>query len=252
MRAEWAKSEVSGRTFDRETFSDADLDQVILRACQFKDCVFVRSSMNRIRMWLTSFEGCTFDQCSMREAAIGGLAGNSRNHFIGCRFHQVDLSEVASTAAIFGACRFEVCTVRKVDFQWTSFSDCVFGGLLRDVVFSARGFPELSLPPNPMRNVDFSGAELREVEFRCLDLETVRFPDTEHSVLVQQPGMALPRAIAWLSARTDRMSRVAAAYLRHTLKWLGPNQSNAYFDERDFIGLFGRELSRDLRARLLA
>ena len=202
-------------------------------------------------MWRTSFESCTFDQCSMREAAIGGMANNSRNHFTECRFHQVDLTEVASTAAILVACRFEHCTVRKVDFQWTSFSDCFFGGLIRDVIFSARGFPELDLPPNPMRSIDFSGAELREVESRGLDLETVRFPDTEHSVLVQQPRIALPGVIAWLSARADRRSRVAAAYLRHTFRWWG-RTSQAPISTSGTSWACSGELSRDVRARPLA
>lgn len=97
---------------------------------------------------------------------------------------ETDLRQTPYAAALFVDCKFRNAKLIKLDLQGTSFADCVSEGELEDVLFYRRIFKGEALPFNEMANVDCSRAKLRFVEFRGLDLDTVKFPaDDEHVVV---------------------------------------------------------------------
>ena len=69
-------------------------------------------------------------------------------------------------SAVFNSCTFRQSKLNKVDFEGSSFANCVFEGLLEEVAFARESLGESDLPPNEMLNVDFSRAELLWVSFR--------------------------------------------------------------------------------------
>jgi uncharacterized protein YjbI with pentapeptide repeats len=70
---------------------------------------------------------------------------------------------------------FAETNLAKVDFQGTSFKDCLFTGLLDQVLFYRTAFRGERFPPNEMKGVDFRGARFRHVEFRNLDMNDVKW-----------------------------------------------------------------------------
>jgi hypothetical protein len=75
-------------------------------------------------------------------------------------------SRLACTAAAFEGCLSANTKLDNVDFQTSTFVECRFEGDLHGVVFHRRGFKGEAYPPNEMRDIDFTRARLREVEFR--------------------------------------------------------------------------------------
>ena len=64
-------------------------------------------------------------------------------------------------SAEFHECTFSETRLSKVDFQGGTFADCSFDGELDEVLFHRHAFRGEAPPPNEMRNVDFSHAQLR-------------------------------------------------------------------------------------------
>jgi hypothetical protein len=92
-----------------------------------------------------------------------------------------------------------------------------------------------------MTDVDFTRAKLRWVEFRGLDMETVRFPaDSDHLVVKDYPR-TLVRLSQEFDGRTDIPSRRLANYFGMDRKWAGPKQSRGVFNKNDLLEIGGDE-----------
>jgi hypothetical protein len=79
------------------------------------------------------------------------------------------------------------------------------------VLFYRDGLGDPS-PRNEMRGVDFSGAKLRVVEFRGLDLDDVRFPsDPDLNVIESYYVATLDRVLRQTKDKSDKISQVIEA-----------------------------------------
>ena len=140
---------------------------------------------------------------------------------------------LSSIAATFVDCDFSNANLHKIDFQSSGFVRCRFAGELREVIFWNHGFQTGKPDPNPMEDVDFSGAVLRDVEFRRLDLGRVRLPEDPDHLIVRPYRCVLERALERLKGRGGPEAAVLSVVLAHSLKWAGPNQEAGVFNKRD-------------------
>ena len=140
------------------------------------------------------FQSCQFRDLHVDEAAFG--SGGARSEYLDCVF---DGSRIRTAT---GDARFVGCSFRDIDLRnWDSSTvelvNCTFSGRMSDVIFyghadklaaSYRGY-EI----NEFHDNDFSGADLRDVEFRWgIDLSRQRLPVGSDYVYLAD----LPAAVA--------------------------------------------------------
>ena len=105
-------------------------------------------------------------------------------------------------------------------------------------MFHDHGFKTGKPDPNPMEDVDFSDAELHWVEFRRLDLDSVKFPKSNNHLIVHRYRCVLERAVRELKA-DSRWGKGLFATMEHRLKWAGPRQEVGEFNRPDFLEMGG-------------
>jgi len=191
-------------------------------------------------------ESVSFVRADLRHASWGldSLDGPlvSNTEFIDC-----DLRGSTYGHSSFRNCRWVDCNLKGANFAGARFEGCVFAGLVDEVMF--HGWyrdpdPKIANLRNPMRNVDFSRAVLKNVAFEDgIDLTTCTFP-AEGYLRIPRPRAAYERAIAkvratWSGAARDR----ALFYLEETVKFVPEDQPLDIMRPMDFIeGAFGRDL----------
>lgn len=237
---------IRGATWKSLDFSGSRLNGLRFFDCSIIDCIFDECQCRDWRFWGTTFESCSFKGVDFREAALGGVIERKRNTFRKVDFTGADLRQTAFVAAEFVSCLFRDSKLTKVNFGGSSFSDCIFEGQLREVCFNRTAFGNESLPPNEMSRVDFSGALLRLVEFRGLDMDSVRFPNNKDHIIVDDYRATLDRLLRTLHSRTDVGSKKLAAVLAISRKWAGSKQRRGVLNRNDLIALAGQELTAEL------
>ena len=160
------------------------------------------------------------------------------------------LRETAYTSAEFLGCVFRNAKLVKVDFPGSVFEDCTFEGQLREVLFYDRGFDGKDLPPNEMLRVDCKHAEFDYVEFRRLNLETIRFPEGDDCIHSDVFPILLAAFVGELKKKNDTPSRMLAAGLGNKQKWLGPNQHRGVFGKKHIL-LVGGQQNLDLLLEII-
>jgi Pentapeptide repeats (8 copies) len=95
-----------------------------------------------------------------------------------------------------------------VNFWQSSIIGCTFAGPLTDVVFDGRMLNEAKPDPNPMRDVDLSGAIFDGVEFRGVTFDRVRLPSDPDLYLIRDPAV---RGRSWRRWPPPRTSRAGSA-----------------------------------------
>lgn len=103
--------------------------------CTWENCDFHRVGY----FWGCRFHGCTFTNCTFR----------GQHTYLG---------------ATFKNCRFIDCTFTDVSFGRASLTDCSISGTITNVVFYGREAPKDWR--TKFRNVELSGAELTDTDFR--------------------------------------------------------------------------------------
>lgn len=149
-------------------------------------------------------------------------------------------------AALFVNCIFRNANLQKVDFQTSSFVDCLFAGELKNVIFYRQAFGGEKFPPNEMTRVDFLNAHLRFVEFRGLDLDDVLLPQNDDNIIVCNYRETLDRIIRSCSSRTDLASRTLAAYLGVMRRWAGARQTRGVLSKEDIVEIGGQQALQEL------
>jgi len=227
-------------------FSGSQLGHLRFCNCVIRNCIFDNCSCREWKLWGTTVDNSFFRETDLRGAVLGGVIAGRRNSFHKVDFTGADLRGTTYTAAEFAGCMFKDTRLDKVDFQTSTFRDCVFEGELRDVIFYRRGFGGEEFPANEMVSVDFTHAQLRFVEFRNLDLDKVSFPeDADHLVLNNYP-QCLDRAIQVLQGRSDLIARKLTAYLGVVRKWAGEHQRRGVLNKKDIVEIVGEAALADL------
>lgn len=201
--------------------------------CEISNCCFDRCDMRGLRLCGTTVRNSSFRAAKLRGNALGaatvtGPFAGMRNRFLEVDFSAADLRDTTYVAADFRGCDFSDAELANIIFGTSTFSGCRFAGELRQVQFwrsdlFTRGFPDDAFPPNEMANIDFSRATLRDVEFRGLTLDRVRFPEGADHFVVEDFPNALDRLITALTQQGDETARLLVAFLSVCRKWTVPN-----------------------------
>lgn len=216
-------------------FTKGQLESLRFIACKIDNCCFDGADCSDWRIWGTSISNTSFEKADLRHAVLGGVDGVKRNAFYRVDFTKADLRQTVHMSADFIDCTFSHSKLVRVDFEGSVFVNCVFSGDLVEVSFHRVAFGGEKLPPNRMLHVDFTRARLRSVEFRGLDLDTVKLPDDNEHIIVHDYARTLDRALATLKERPDMGSKQLAAYLGIARKWAGQSQKRGIFDRAGLI-----------------
>jgi len=186
--------------------------------------------------------GCSFTKADLRGAAVGtGHAGRG-NVWRQVDFSGADFRVGVSQGALYEACEFAAAKVSGVQFSQCTFDRCRFAGLVANVLFDGRDLPDRPAPPQ-MRDVDFSAAEFREVEFRRFDLEDVRLPDDPDIRLYRRARCVAGHGIQLLDGDESKLARGLRAVLNNRLRGPGDDREADVFNRRDYVAWGGEELA---------
>ncbi len=231
--------------WSRLAFLGGSLAGLRIHGARVENCVFSKTKCRDIRMWSTVVVDSVFQTVDLRGSALGGIEEGRRNRFERVVFDKADLRDTAYVSADFVSCRFANARLAKVDFQGCVFENTSFEGELEEVLFYKHAFQGESLPPNEMRGTDFRRAALRQVEFRELDLDDVKWPeDSRHLVLDDYVG-ALSRVLAGLQGREDSTARMLRSLVSMMLKWKGMSQHRGVVSMSDLEEAAGEEGIRE-------
>ena len=97
-----------------------------------------------------------------------------------------------------------------------------------------------------MQDVDFTNARFRGVEFRRLNLESVRFPKSDDHLVIRNYPCVVERALDRLRGDDSLPARLLRATLEVRAKWIGPTQEVGIFSLADFDEPGEAELARSL------
>lgn len=233
MRVETA--EYRNQRLEGVDFSGQPLPHLRFFDCTLTKCSFDHASCRDIRMWGTTLHDCTFREADIQDSALGPVHDGKCNRFKGVLFERTDMRGTAYQSAVFTNCRFDHAKLTKVNFQGSRFSQCIFRGELREVLFYDHGFRGEALEANRMENVDFSGAQLRWVQFRRLDLTTVVLPSDEDHIIIRNYPSFLDYALRELHGATSLADRVLCAVLQSDRKWLAPRRTVGVLNRLDFL-----------------
>ena len=240
---------IQGAKWQNLDFTGSKLNGLRLFACELNNCHFDRCQLQDLRVWTTTFTECSFKGANLKKSALGGVQNGKRNIYSGVNFSGSDLRETVYKAAAFERCVFRDAKLVKIDFQTSTFNDCVFEGELRDVLFYRRGFEGEAFPPNEMANVDFSRAKLHDVGFRGLALDQVKLPQDADHIVIRNVAATLDKLIAALKPQGDTTAKQLIAFLNIDRKWIAPNQAQGVINSQDLaetIGVDGVNRLREL------
>lgn len=230
-----ATTEYRNQRLDNVDFGRQQLEHLRFFDCTLSNCSFDDANCRGLRMWGTTIRDCTFTRTDLRDSALGGVYGRKINRFEGVRFDHADMRSTAHHAAVFTECIFDQANLTKVDFQGSRFTRCAFRGVLRGILFYDHGFRTEAFEANRMENVDFSGAQLRWVEFRRLDLDSVIFPtDEDHLIIPDYPAF-LDYALRELQEPRSHADKVLLVRFQLEKKWLGARRTTGVLNRLDFL-----------------
>jgi uncharacterized protein YjbI with pentapeptide repeats len=217
-------------------FSGGRLESFRFFNTTISHCRFDEARCQDWRLWAVDVTDTSFVGADLRKAVLGAWYEGRGDVYQRVNFSHANLRSIVCPAAAFIDCDFGDAQLAKVDFQSSGFVRCRFAGMLREVMFHDHGYKTGKPDPNPMEDVDFSEAELRMVEFRHLNLDRVKFPNSSDHMVVHHYRCALERAVRDLES--DTAHRGLRTVLEHELKWAGSHQKVGVFNRRDFVEMF--------------
>jgi len=241
---------IQGAKWQNLDFTGSKLNGLRLFDCELRNCRFDRCHLRDLRVWATTFGECSFTGANLRKSVLGGVRNGKRNSYSGVDFSGADLRETVYKAAAFERCIFRDAKLERIDFQTSTFEDCVFEGELRDLLFYRRGFDGDAYPANEMVNVDFSRAKLHDIGFRGLTLDRVKLPEDTDHIVIKNVDITLDRLTAALKHQDDTTAKKLTAFLNIDRKWIAPNQVQKVINVQDLADTVGREGVNRLRELL--
>lgn len=231
-------------------FTGSKLKSLRLFGCELTNCLFHRCELQDLRVWATTFSECSFTGANLHKSVLGGVHDDKRNNYSGVDFSGADLRETVYKAAGFERCVFRNAKLEKLDFQTSTFVNCLFEGELRDVLFYRCGFGGEAFPANEMIDVDFSRAALHDVGFRGLVLDRVKLPENGDHIIIKNVPATLDRLTSALKQQGDYTAQRLSAFLNIDRKWVVPNQAQKIINTQDLAEAIGVEAVNRLRELL--
>src|SRR5579885_3563845 len=214
--------------FSESKLAGLRLMRGLVENCRFDDC-----NLQGVRIWATSFRNVSFKGANLRGSSLGGAYEGVRTTFLDVDFSEANLSDTSYTAAGFERCTFRNAKLTKIDFQSSTFQDCLFEGELNDVLFYRQGFEGEQFPPNEMVNVDFRRARLKHVGFRGLVLDRVQLPEDDDHIVLKNFASTLDQMTATFQKEGDALAKKLVALIDIRRKWAIPNQVQGYISIPD-------------------
>jgi uncharacterized protein YjbI with pentapeptide repeats len=183
--------------FDNVDFSGANLERGWFTKCIFTNCLFEKTKMEAVTLEAMQWSNCRFINASLRDSSIGMRIGKNSGSIHNCVFTKTNLSYTSFNFPLITDTIFDHCKIHETNFDSSRFTNCVFKGKLSLCFFCGHSwhwspgwFRPFSIDykkfPNPMMNVDFTEAELGDVNFsHGIDLSHCKFSLTENQVLVK-------------------------------------------------------------------
>jgi uncharacterized protein YjbI with pentapeptide repeats len=227
-------------------FSGASLGSLRFFDSVIEDCCFEGARCRDWRMWGTAIVNATFRSADLQKAALGAVEGNKRNSFRQLDFTEANLRGTVYVSCDMIDCKFVDTKLSKVDFQGTTFTNCVFQGELEEVLFYRQAFRGEGFPANDMKGVDLRHARLRHVEFRGLNMGDVMWPEDADHIIIDDYTAVLDRLLNALTGRTDIASRKLSVILTMKRKWAGPDQKRGVLNKLDLLEAAGSEAVGEL------
>lgn len=182
--------------FDNIDFSGANLNEAWFIKCVFTNCLFEKTQMEQVRLEAMQIIDCQFINTRLNDSSIGMRNGNDSGLIKNTLFKKTDLRYTMYHFPEITDTVFDYCNLHEADFDGSRFTNCTFRGKLNKVWF--RGYSHSWRPgfsiwwnrykkfPNPMMNVDFTEADLDDVDFsQGIDLSHCRFMLNENQLLVK-------------------------------------------------------------------
>jgi len=227
--------------FENLDLSGARLNHFRFFNSTISNCRIDEAQCEDWRLWATDVCTSTFISSNLRQAVLGAWYEGRGNNFKFVDFSKADMRDVVSPAATFTDCNFSHARLERIDFESSGFVRCHFAGELRDVIFDHHGFETGKTEPNPMEDVDFTKAKLRNVEFRRLNLDRVYLPqDGDHLIITKYPCV-LRKALEALAGTNTPYELGLTGLLENKLKWLGSKQEIGVLNRLDFSELWGSQ-----------
>ena len=229
-------------TLENLDFTGSNLPAIHFSECEIRNCCFDQCNLQGLRLRASvvresSFRGADLRGTPLGVAAVTGPWAGKRNCFFNVDFSGADLRDTVYVAAAFRNCDFSHAKLQKIGFGTSTFEDCRFRGELREVRFwrsdlLTRGYPENAFPNSEMLNVDFSHAQLRDVEFRNLTLAAVKLPNDEDHIVLDDFPDVLDMLIQMLARQNDQTARILIAWLGAFRRWAVPG-ARGVLNKRD-------------------
>jgi uncharacterized protein YjbI with pentapeptide repeats len=261
---------VRGATFDyvrsKPIFEDLVLDNIDLsgsslensywRNCTFRHVRFDRLHGRGVNFASSNMQSVSFLKADLRNANWG-LDGLDGPLLIDVEFVETDLRESTYGHPLFRNCRFVRCKLWRVNFSGSRFEECVFEGLIEETIFNGKDRdpdPKVAAIRNPMKNVDFSKAQLRNVSFsRGIDLTSCMFP-SEGYLRIPHPRRTFQRLLATISSAWSGAAKESAkTFIELTLSAdFTEEQPFHIIHPQDFLDLpWGREVGEAFLRELI-
>ncbi len=166
----------SGRSLESLDLSDATLDGLRFFGVKVRDCCFDRVRAHDWRMWASEFR----ESGSRRPIFAGRCSAPGMRAKLACSTTSASGPPICeaqfSSTPDYVDCDFSRRSPGQDRLPIERFRALQVRRRLQEIIFWDHGFKKGKPEPNPMEDVDFSGAELRGVEFgACLWTES-RFP----------------------------------------------------------------------------
>ena len=229
--ARWDSMDLSGSHLKYARFFDS----------QITNCRFDYSDCQDWGLWGTDVTKTTFIAANLSNAVLGPWYQGRGNTYNFVDFSRADFGGIVSTTATYIDCDFANAKLEKIEFQSSAFIRCRFAGEVREVIFYDHGFKTGKPDPNPMEDVDFSRAQLRWVEFRRLNLDRVRLPESRDRLILKNYPCVLRKALAAVKDDESLYERGLTRVLGNDLKWVGPNQQIGVLNRLDFHEAWGAD-----------
>jgi len=232
---------LQGVTLRRLDLSGAVLDSLRLNSCAIEDCVLDKARCHDWRMWESRVKDTSFRGSSLRGSVLGAWSAGKGNQFTNVDFVKADFRNSNRFTAVYTDCDFSGAKLDQAEFRRCGLLRCRFAGVLNEVVFDGRAYHPEEREPNFCEDVDMTGTVLRLVEFRGIDLSSVKLPAEPGLRVINNYPCVLKSAATALQDRDDETGRVLRALLTKPGHELG--HPLGLFNRSDFVLLGGEELA---------
>lgn len=159
-----------------------------LRSVELVEEDFSGRRLDQFNASASVFQSCDFRKTQFTHGNFG--SGETPTLYLDCRFDGARLTKISAGEARFERCSFLDCNIKNQINYDAEFIDCVFGGVLQEVVFDARpwtadGSPHPLRAKNRFEGNDFRQSDLRWVSFRGgIDLTQQQLPIGPDYILI--------------------------------------------------------------------